>query len=335
MKKILLIIISFLFVITSACSSKPTKIQKVEKSQKIDFSTINGLFDKDCYSIVEDNNYVYYTTKQGIMSADKKTSNMRLIKPDNNPGCLALYSGRLYFADDSCEGKDTIKSVDLSGKDEKVIWRESDYINDKSLEIVGSGGFRIIDGLFYIGVSTRAVIKFDYNSNKAELFLDDAQSWDMHDGYAYYINAIGNTIYKKNLTTGKTQVVRNTGSVDSKDNLINFIFMKNDLYYATRSPSGLYKYNKGGKDTAITSLTDRYIEYLTEYDGDIYYVTSDENSEKFQLMKYDSASQKTSFVSEVDNFSQCGMEFVDGYAFYLVDGTETQIKWIPIKSAKK
>lgn len=332
MKKICAVLLAFTLLFSAGC-----RLNGSLKS--LNYSMVSGSFSNGYYSVAEDKNNIYYTTDEGLMKADKKLSVPDLIKKGENISGLSVYNGRLYYLDYADDGLSFIKSINLNGQDEKVVWNQYADGPDDNKAV---NGFRIYDGQFYLYDSDTSVMKFDPKTKKLEKFLDDVDCWDIHNGYVYYTDYNGKTytIYRRNLETGKVEIVRGKGVLRQKGEIeiYDFVFLNNDLYY-TASNDGdderdyIYKYNPNGKDVEFDDTTDKYFDFITQYGGRLYYVISDDDSDKSELYRYDPSTRATVLIGNISGFdSSYGLQIVNGCAFYDVDKDDKNVKarWIPV-----
>ena len=287
--------------------------------------------------MTQDDQNFYYTAKEGIVKVDKKTNTAFLLYPREGVSLVNYNKGKLYFNDSSNDR--LIKSIDISGKGEKVVWNMDDHKNLKQIsKVYGIAEFQIYNDEFYIWTNGITVIRYNPVTNKTEAFLDDVGILKFSENYAYYIDHAQRTfsIYRKNLKTGETILLRGDGktkeryeepSVPLYDNLV---FVGNQLYYTTRLPYTLRKYDENGPDPILARTQDRFFGSLEPSKDALYYVTATEKENISLLWKLDVASGNSMQIKQLVGFSPFDdMKIVDGRIFYY-SSTEDKVMTFPL-----
>ncbi|MDP4147167.1 MAG: DUF5050 domain-containing protein [Bacillota bacterium] len=319
MQKIILILICTLSFSLFGCSKNnnsqvnnistaSTKSGSTNSSSQADTNTLNeGEWKGN--DIVEDDNFIYYSNKDGIRKIDKKTGSDKLISKQKEVYELALSGEYIYFLSGQ-EDNIGVFRIDKEGKKFSKMFDGNMVPYPNQIKKL-----KVVNDKIYIS-SAMVVYSFDIPSGQFKLVNNDADEYDIHNDYMYYIDHGQRTftIYKENLADMKTEIVLGKGlSMPQSDIYDNFLFIGDDLYYTTRYPYGLFRYDNG-KSIPITNNDGKMIEELIAYKGNVYYITfGDNNVEK--LMRYCPKDNTISQVVELKNYSNY-IRIVNGYVYY-------------------
>ncbi|MCR3759758.1 DUF5050 domain-containing protein [Clostridium felsineum] len=337
MKKIVLILICIFLFSLVGCNKKVNDTNAaVHKKVKLDYPI--HLSDKvldNTSDITEDDNFIYYSDKNGINKLNKKSGQNRLILKEKNVDELGLSEKYIFFSVGS--GKNMIIfRTDKKGKQYFKVFDGKDIPEKYRLP---NFSYSLNEDNLYIK-SGDAVFLYDMTSGKLKLLCNDVEKFQIHDGFMCYRDHAQRTftIYKTRLDDMNTQIILGNGLSEPNKNIYDdFIFVGNDLYYTKRLldssntyfTSTLYKQN-GEKEINIYKNNEVIEESLTEYKGYIYFVTSVSDN-KNKLMRYDPKDDIISQAAYINDvvYTNGTINIVNGYFYY--DGKNGKTKCVKLK----
>ena len=334
------------------------EIDSLEKSEIVKKQTIdNSVGEGDSvenklnnyYFKAEDENYIYYSWKEGIRKINKKNGEDKLILEGSNIHDITLSAGSLYFSQNTKNGEDSgIFRMDTNGKNCVQLFHRKQSNTGMEYNI---HNFSVKGDTLYLS-SAMQLYSYNMNTKKTTLLLDDAEKFYVVEDSIYYMDHVGKTftIYKKNLKTMKDEIVLGDGEGkryakpgDYGILYSNFLFIGDKMYYSTRNPNGVGVYDyKDGNSEAISDTNIGNISDLLEYKRDLYYVETinDKSNKSFEikedrayrytdskLMKFDTKSHSVLQVAVLKDYLTGG-NIVDGNVYYVTHDNE-------IKGVKK
>ena len=293
---------------TSLNKTKENKTY-LEKKTNLD-KPINRKFNN--LSVFEDNNYIYYCSKEGITKMNKINGESQLILQQTNVGQLFPYENYMYFVKTDEDVK--VFRIDKDGNNNLQVF-DIKQTNNKDIGDIRQ--IMVVGDKLYLNCSSY-IYSYDMKTKKLQLLVDDADKFAVVKDNIYYIDHAQRTftIYKKNLKSMKTNVLLGDGKSYPESNIYSdFIFIGDKIYYVTRNPNGLY-YNNNGKRVCISDKDSGPIEALMEYNGDIYYLEFANNSDP-KFIKFNTRNNTTSQVALLKDISLSqGVKIVNGYVYY-------------------
>jgi hypothetical protein len=295
--------------------------------------------DKDGIIASEDENYIYYCLNNSINKIDKANGEIKIlsVQPDINSLSLVYYKDYLYFVtynkgkgDTNCK---VFKMNVNSGEYFKVfdIQQIPDFRSDYFIR-----SLLVIEDTIYMDYGEQ-VCSYNMNTKEVKQLADDVEKFDVVGEDLYYIDHAERTftIYKKNLKTMKTQIVLGEGISEPKDivQYRDFIFIQNEMYYETLSPTGLeteipeglFAYNNG-KPVIISSKDSLGINSLIEYKGELYYIDATYDKEGKIIARL---NNKNGFkIAEINNyyFGASRPKIINDYLYYKSKENENEIR---------
>ena len=330
MKKCLLLTI-VLFIITS-CSIQLNNDYK-------NFSDLKELsFKNEAYSIIQDDDFIYYISKTGITKINMINKSKELLLEDSDISFIKLDKNKIYYGSLSDE-KGLIKAIDIETKQIEVVWDGLEYKKDNnSVDYVALHGLDIYENDLYIWISATSILRYNPISKVSKLLFQDVSQIVFLGKYAYYTEHASRTyaLYAMELDTEKSELLRGVSETKENEDLLksdinvdSIIRVENDLYYTTIFPNALYKYALNAEDILLTN-TDEFFSYLYTLDGVIFYILEDG---KNGLYKFDITSKETLWLASIDDFcSAYGFMIVDNVIFYRSLDDEFSLRKILIDS---
>ena len=140
--------------------------------------------------------------------------------------------------------------------------------------------FKLHGEYLYIKNTDTSAFRFNLNTKKAEMFLDDFSTAVFGDDYCYYIDHADETfsVYSIDYETLETKLVAGEGVTNPKETIISSVYMaNNDLYYYDRVTE--WTYRSGGSE-----LIRGNPEVVQGHDGEWVYSALVENG-KVKILK--------------------------------------------------
>lgn len=298
-----------------------------DKNGKVEFPV--HLYPKSGYSLVEDDNYIYYCSNQGINKVNKSNGDSSLIYKLTDPQNLYLDGNYLYFVDESGEYP-SINRIDKDGKNfykvfdsKRILSISPSFENVKNIR-----GLKVLGKKICISAGDLSgLYLLDFSSNKLKLITDDIENFDMTDTSVYFARHAARdfTIYKMDYKDLKTKILfgdgkeKMRGSTDITNiyDSDNFICIGDTLYFASRQPWELCKL-QAGKTSVISKAQNEDIMDVLEYHGELYYTMQNLDTNKVFLMKYDAKSNNSIQLYDFKdiNFDTLSTTIINGYFYY-------------------
>lgn len=284
---------------------------------QVNFKALNGkTLEFCCIDIVEDDDNLYYCTKEEIIKIHKKDGISNNILKQQNPSKLAIYNGYLYFLSDG--GADLkFYRVDINGENYSEVFNRKD-ITGKYLTDIRS--FQVVENKIYVDIMMQ-LFSYDMNTGEIVLISKDIYKFHVVGDNVYFTDHAQRTFtfYKLNLRTMEREIFLGNGvSMPEKELYDDFVFIGKDLYYTvrkTRGIFGLYCYD-GEKSTAISDNVSAWISNLIEYKGNLYYIIK-QGDGKANLMRYNITKKEITQVAELkDNKTAYRVRIVNGTLYY-------------------
>lgn len=257
------------------------------------------LSTKDSF-MVEDEKYIYYSSKSGINKVNKQNGNTELILEKSNINYLSLDGEYLYFVDSSQEYP-SINRIDKDGKNfrkllegKRIADINDDFSTSKVFDKIRVFGSKICIS----AAGLTGLYLYDLNSNELKLVTDDVENFVMTNSSIYYTHHAARdfTIYKADYKDLKSTILLGDGKEKTKESTNfydsdNIIFIGNTLYFVTRAPNQLCKL-ENGKTSVISTLQNSSVTSVFEYRGELYYILYNADKATNTLYKYDSPKDK-------------------------------------------
>lgn len=330
MKKIW-IIAMIMCILLTGCESKKTGKKSDWKTDKVlaitDYHQQSGWAD----SIIENKKYVIYIRKdRKIIRYDKETGEKRKLfqlnkkqKIEDMATALEIYQNKLYYLDANC-----LYEVNIDGSDRKRI---VDVDKLKGFKGIAKwiGNFQHYKNKIYLVMDSSDIYELNEN-NKIKRIVEGAVESCFYKGDLYYKNSYDPAIYKMDLKTKKSKLVR--GQEAPEDDQYDKIMRYNDFYMIDGNfyygaivnnvpeKTGLYKYNTNGKDQLEIKDKKGYAVYLAQKGV---YITKKNDKEDDLTLMLCANDKKKELPEKFDD--QNNMTIIDGYLLYLEDGREDRV----------
>lgn len=306
---------------TLSGNSSNSTLEKKSSEEKlpiqINFKALNGKsLEFYCIDIVEDDDNLYYCTKEDIIKIHKKDGTTKNILKKQNPSKLAIYNGYLYFLRDG--GVDLkVYRVDIDGENYSEVFNGKD-ITGKDLTAIRS--FQVVENKLYVDIVMHLYF-YDMNTSETALISNDISKFYVFGDNAYFRDHAQRTFtfYKFNLRTMEREILLGNGvSMPENELYDDFVFIGKDLYYTVRKTPGVFGlyYYDGEKSTAILDKVSAWLSNLIEYKGNLYY-TIKHGDGKANLMRYNVTKREITQVAELkDDKTAYGVKIVNGTLYY-------------------
>jgi hypothetical protein len=320
-----IITLAIALCVLGACSATSVKdIQEMEASYTGTYDRmIAGPFNDNRSVIASGKNHDYYVAEDGIVQRDSAAGSNELLVAEKNIAFIAVSDNVIYYVDDE---SNLLKSFDIDARKTETVWDGQKYAREnEDADFDGIAGLMIHDGILYMWDSGISIIKFSPETGAAEKFLSDVSKIGFEGNYAYYIDHAARTfsLYRMDLSSGKVELLRGDGKTsgdemesDNKIHVDDLAVANGNLYYTTRFPGGLFRYNPAGGDTELTRDSDNFPECLSADGKDVYYVAGGDS--KAHLHTLDTESEKITMLGDVPEISTAyGMYVTEDAAFYV------------------
>ena len=283
-------------------------------------------------SIIENKKYVIYTRKdRKIIRYDKETGETKkLFQLDKKQDiedmvtALEIYQNKLYYLN-----ANRLYESNIDGSDRKLV-ADADKLKGFEDEIKWIGNFQHYKNKIYLVIGGSDIYELEEN-NKIKRIVEGAVQSCFYKGSLYYKNSYDPAIYKMDLKTKKSKLVRGQEAPEDDDQYDkimkynDFYMIDGNFYYGAivnnvPEKTGLYKYNTNGKDqleikdkkgyAAYSAQKGVYINKETDKDDDLTLMLYANNKKKQLLEKFD---------------AQNDMTIIDGYLLYLEDEREDKV----------
>ncbi len=280
--------------------------------------TAYSFSDEEKLSFVWGEDASYYLSAEGLCRYDydakNGTASVTLLVKEAKLSQLQAMDGMLYYVQtgDTEEDFSLCRVAEDGGTPETVFTRQT---------ICGAQGIQLQEwqlhnGLFYVQVDT-ALYVYDPAVGQGKLLKDDVATFALEGNTLYHIDHGSRTftIYRTDLTAGQQEILLGDGTYEGKgsDETVykQFCLLNGVLYYTTKSPSGLYRYENG--QSTLISDNDAIDEFsLCTDNGSIYYVERDDT--QATLMEYCPATGSVETVTTVSDYHRT--ETVKDACFY-------------------
>lgn len=313
--KIILILLGV--ILLSGCSGKTTQdnVAQPEKSAETmaqeDVETDYALdgWETEVYdasgqddlqwggAIVENSNYVFYTTKTELVQINKNTKEKTVVHEwkKNKDRSISLYctESELFYIQNYYK----IYAINLSdGKRELIctmdVFEKEGYVYPECF------GMSVYREQIYLELSGFIIVPYDRNGKIGDVIAQEIDSSAFYgDAFFYRTRHQSDEIHKVDLGTKEDSIVRK----GKKDYEYHDIFVVGDnLYYSCED--GIYLYDESGDDT---KLIDGGSIVSTNKKDAIYYVGGDEKV--YDLCKYNLETK------EINKIKICDVKSAEDY----------------------
>lgn len=280
-------------------------------------------------SVAENERYIFYLTQDGtIMRFDKekrqKKQVIRIERQEDLCSSLEITDDKLYYLTEN-----VLYQSDFDGRDRKVICSGKNIKNPPYDCVSWIYAVHIENNDIYLMLQGNVIGRLDKDKKEINVITttEDVNSEScFYKGALFYRNKYGFTIYRQDLQTLQTQVVRGQ-ELSQKDSEISErcrqIFMIGDQLYYTCDQEGekakLYQYSENGKDK---------VKFEDDIPGDIlqgivtdslqriyvYYYSDSDNACRLRSIDLDTG--KTEEEGLLKNF-ECEGLVIDGNYLYV------------------
>lgn len=280
-------------------------------------------------SVAENERYIFYLTQDGtIMRFDKekrqKKQVIRIERQEDLCSSLEITDDKLYYLTEN-----VLYQSDFDGRDRKVICSGKNIKNPPYDCVSWIYAVHIENNDIYLMLQGNVIGRLDKEKKEINVITttEDVNSEScFYKGALFYRNKYGFTIYRQDLQTLQTQVVRGQ-ELSQKDSEISErcrqIFMIGDQLYYTCDQEGekakLYQYSENGKDK---------VKFEDDIPGDIlqgivtdslqriyvYYYSDSDNACRLRSIDLDTG--KTEEEGLLKNF-ECEGPVIDGNYLYV------------------
>jgi len=324
MKKIKLYLIAVcVLVIVSGCLIGSSNKKEEKVIYEGSFWADNVV---DYKSIDENEDSVFYNSKDGIVRYDKNTKINSIIIRSKSTTTYCLSGQYIYFY---INGKIIYRS-DLNGNNcEKFI--ESNQV--RSFFLNNSAKIEVYNDFLYIIASQYLIVRFDLVTKQAEVFSEDVSNYAFIDNSFYYIDygKRSYSIYRKDLSSGQVDLIRGDGlstrsfpqtESDTQGRYYEVISINNRLYYTMRMSKKIFSLNADGEDTLVEDYNNNEdYEYLiiTKSGNKLYYLLQAE-SNKLTLFEYNTENGEKKAIQNLNYYyNWYNFKVVNNCVFYKTD----------------
>lgn len=273
------------------------------------YTNVKDSWYVDDHSRCENKDTVFYVAELGIVELDKTSGAQKLIVTNKDVDSLQLCDKSLYYCVRT-DGDQKIFCMNLvDGHTEEVL---DDYQLEDLKVFSGNilGWFSIFKDRIYTKNTGTSMVVYDMSSKTAEEFAPDISAWDFLNDYFYYTDHGERTfsIYRKNLNTQQIELLRGDGRTKGRSKPEKILYDRliavgNDLFYSTRNPVGIYRYDEKGQDVVIKDFSkdetiSPYSSMWLASDGEALYYTLKDGS----LYKYSPESEEITEVYTSQRF---------------------------------
>lgn len=243
-------------------------------------------------SIEENDQYFFYTAKEGIVRVDKATGAQTCIlewgKKKPRFVILCLGADRLYYV----ENDKKVYSVDYFGREKTEI------MSIKRLEEAQKGEHYLRPLIFGISVQARklyfateeGIFVSDENGRYIKYVMDESKTSCFWGECLIYQNDISE-VHSFNLVSGENKTILGGNITEEEYQRGNYDryqqqFVYQDTLYYIKNNKTLYQYVQDGEDVLLAVLPDNqyYMRGLCSSDGKLYYTYCEKNGEKYSGM---------------------------------------------------
>lgn len=285
----------------------------------------------DMPPLESDGQLVYYVPQEGVYQDNPGAAQDTLLASSKNPSAFQEIGNYIYYVVQPDTESFTLYRMTRKGGKTETILRQSDLPNYQYKQL---SSWEIHGSHIYLDMSL-SLYRYDIETDKAQLLHTDIAEYAILDSDLYYTEHASRTftIYRMNMTTGKSQILLGDGIYDEKKTTKtlykDLCVTENALYFATRQPTGIYRYEKGA--SIPIHIDDTIDEFsITAYKGRVYFVT--QNGEKSHLMEYRSDTNAVKKLADISDYSRTVT--IQDDQFYYVSSrekpSETPYAMIPI-----
>ena len=318
------------FLCVLLCGCRDT-IKKQSSDWREDKIAVSESYGSDWSSTAAENEkYIFYLTQDGtIMRFDKEKQQkkrvIRIERQEDDPfTSLGVTEDKLYYLTEN-----VLYQSDFDGRDRKIICSREDIKNPPDDCVSWIYAVYIENNDIYLMLQGNVIGRLDKDKREINVITatEDVNSEScFYKGGLFYRNKYGFTIYRQDLQTLKTQVVRGQ-ELSQKDSEISErcrqIFMIGDQLYYICDQEGekakLYQYSENGEDE---------VKFEDDMPGDIlqgivtdslqkiyvYYYSDSDNTCRLRSIDLDTG--KTEEEGVLNNFDCEGL-VIDGNYLYV------------------
>jgi hypothetical protein len=300
--------------------------------------------------ISESETDIIFISDAGIVRRAKHGLEQRLIVPNvegSRIDTMEINGDRIYYGA-FFKNLHTSKvfSANLDGGAVELLFDGALYEDFEWRELdPPSWGLKFIDGLHYSNGrlyinSTTSSFVYDIQAKAISGFVSDINSAGFLGDRFYYVNHAEKTfsIYEKNLSTGKTELVRGDG-VGKRHSVIHngdtpwfdrVYVIDGKMYYTTRMPAQLYQYSPGGEDILIADFSENSKPNIFEVAAGrqkLYYVFG---TDAYEYDLQSGATTKLATIKDMVTDGYSGFCVADGVLMYR--GKNNEVKRIRLNN---
>ena len=239
---------------------------------------------------------------------------------------LQVLDGVAYYVTDNDSEHCALCRVSTDGGTPETVFTRADLGGQADTQI---NTWQFHNGRYYVQMNLQLFV-YDPATGQGRMVNEDVGCYALDDNFLYHIDHAGRTftVYRTDLTTGQQEILLGDGTYEGKSSgetlYKHFCLLDGVLYYTTKRPSGLYRY-ENGQNTLISS-SDAINEFsLCTDNGSIYYVERADN--KADLKEYDPATGNVRQVVTVSDFSRFAAVRHACFFYYDLGGTLRRVDW--------
>lgn len=274
--------------------------------------------------VIEHEGLVYFITSYGIETVSDHNTNLLI----ENPSITGLYLNdqSIYYSVDSKE----IYKMHLDGSEVQLVWNYADI--DHYDEGNSIWDFTIYQDVLYI-FDSLMLRSYNLITEQDRIIVNDVDSFGLSDSKLFYVDHAEKTftIYQQDPMSQQRSIARGNGewigSEDEKNRYDGVVAFNNSLFYTTRFPASLYKFDENGNDLLITTMIENENNqpefiYLSVNEDKLYYAGEVER----KLYEYDTETGSSEVIVEIDDFSpQLTFNVINNTVFYFTSDNEFKI----------
>ena len=237
---------------------------------------------------------------------------------------LEIYQNKLYYLN-----ANRLYESNIDGSDRKLV-ADVDKLKGFEDEIKWIGKFQHYKNKIYLVIGDSDIYELEEN-NKIKRIAEGAVQSCFYKGSLYYKNSYDPAIYKMDLKTKKSKLVRGQEAPEDDDQYDkimrynDFYMIDGNFYYGAivnnlPEKTGLYKYNTNGKDQLEIKDKKGYAAYSAQ--KGVYINKETDKDDDLTLMLY-ANNKKKQLPEKFD--AQNDMTIIDGYLLYLEDEREDKV----------
>lgn len=266
---------------------------------------------------------IYFITKQGIKKWTDQVGEVLLFE-DKDINGMVFNEPWIYYA---CHDNMEIYRINLDSEAREFVI--SAYMIPATQEDDPICGFTVYDEKLYIMNTIFSCFEYDLETETLREFNHDVSSGVFLNNAFYFIDRSQRSfsIYKKNLETGVTELVRGDGitfQFGEEHNRIQYdslAIVNGSLFYSTRFDAAIYQYQEDGQDLLISDFAGTDIKILdATTDGRYLYYSC--TSTTNILYKYDPVESKVIAIEAPDDFKSCWQYMVVQDVLYYNNGND-------------